>query len=299
MSLTIAESLHAATNRLRVTSPTPRLDAELLLAHALGWPRARLLAEREHAPTPAQADAFGAMLTRRAALEPVAYLVGQKEFYGLDFYVDRRVLIPRPETELLVELVLTEARRLMQHSALSTQHSALTLADIGTGSGAIAVALAVQLPAATLYATDLSAEALAVAARNVERHGLGGRVRLLHGDLLAPLLEPADIIVSNPPYTVLAEVEANVRAHEPWLALEGGPDGAAIYRRLLATISAYLRPGGAVLLEIGAWQGELVAGLLRAALPDAEVRVHQDLAGHDRVVVASHVPPTSAAVKMV
>ena len=299
LPMNLAALLSNATAQLAATSPTPRLDAELLLAHALGWPRARLLAEREHAPTSVQAAAFGAMLTRRAALEPVAYLVGQKEFYGLDFYVDRRVLIPRPETELLVELVLTEARRLMQHSALSTQHSALTLADIGTGSGAIAVALAVQLPAATLYATDLSVEALVVAARNVERHGLGGRVRLLHGDLLAPLPEPADIIVSNPPYTVLAEVEANVRAHEPWLALEGGPDGAAIYRRLLAMLPAYLRPGGAVLLEIGAWQGELVAGLLRAALPDAEVRVHQDLAGHDRVVVASHKRSNSENVKMV
>jgi len=295
LPMNLAALLSNATAALAATSPTPRLDAELLLAHALGWPRARLLAEREHAPTSVQAAAFGAMLTRRAALEPVAYLVGQKEFYGLDFYVDRRVLIPRPETELLVELALAEAA----HLPPSTVHRPLLIADIGTGSGAIAVALAVQLPAATLYATDLSAEALAVAARNIERHSLGGRVRLLHGDLLAPLPEPADIIVSNPPYTVLAEVEANVRAHEPWLALEGGPDGAAIYRRLLAMLPAYLRPGGAVLLEIGAWQGELVAGLLRAALPDAEVRVRQDLAGHDRVVVASHNRSRSGNVKMV
>jgi len=295
LPMNLAALLSNATAALAATSPTPRLDAELLLAHALGWPRARLLAERDHTPTPAQAAAFTAMIVRRAVLEPVAYLVGQKEFYGLDFYVDRRVLIPRPETELLVELTLTEAAR----RPPSTVHRPLLIADIGTGSGAIAVALAVQLPAATLYATDLSAEALAVAARNIERHSLGGRVRLLHGDLLAPLPEPADIIVSNPPYTVLAEVEANVRAHEPWLALEGGPDGAAIYRRLLAMLPAYLRPGGAVLLEIGAWQGELVAGLLRAALPDAEVRVRQDLAGHDRVVVASHNRSRSGNVKMV
>jgi release factor glutamine methyltransferase len=120
----------------------------------------------------------------------------------------------------------------------------------------------------------------------VVRHGLAGRVTLLHGDLLAPLAGPVDMIVSNPPYTILAEVEPNVRATEPWLALDGGPDGAAVYRRLLAHAPPYLRPGGAVLLEIGSWQGELVAGLVQAALPEAAVSVHKDLAGLDRVVVA-------------
>jgi release factor glutamine methyltransferase len=279
MSKPVVTLLREAAEALAPTSPTPRLDAELLLAHALGWPRARLLAERAHAPSPAQAAAFAAMLARRAALEPVAYIVGQKEFFGLDFYVDPRVLVPRPETELLVELALAAASRLPPHA------SRPLIADIGTGSGAIAVALAAHLPEATVYATDLSAGALAVAARNVERHGLTGRVTLLHGDLLAPLPGPVDLIVSNPPYTVLAEVEPNVLAHEPHLALEGGPDGAALYRRLLAMAPEYLRPGGAVLLEIGAWQGELVAGLLRQALPAATVSVHQDLAGRDRVVV--------------
>jgi release factor glutamine methyltransferase len=189
------------------------------------------------------------------------------------------VLVPRPETEQLVELALREARRIVEQTA------ALAIADIGTGSGAIAVALALNLPAAQLYAVDLSADALAVARSNVARHGLDERVTLLHGDLLAPLPGPVDLIVSNPPYTVLAEVEPNVRAAEPWLALEGGPDGAAIYRRLLARAPAYVRAGGAVLLEIGAWQGALVAELLRAAFPQATVEVHQDLAGHDRVVV--------------
>jgi release factor glutamine methyltransferase len=279
MSPTIAELLKSATDALRETSSTPRLDAELLLAYALGWPRARLLAERAHVPAPEQAASFAAMVARRAAQEPVAYIVGHKEFYGLDFFVDQRVLVPRPETELLVELALAAASRLTPHA------SRLLIADIGTGSGAIAVALAAHLPEATVYATDLSADALAVAARNVERHGLAGRVRLLHGDLLAPLPAPVGLLVSNPPYTVLAEVEPNVLAHEPHLALEGGPDGAAVYRRLLAAAPRYLRPGGALLLEIGAWQSELVAGLLREALPSASVTVHQDLAGRDRVVV--------------
>jgi release factor glutamine methyltransferase len=279
MSKPVAILLREAAEALAPTSPTPRLDAELLLAHALGWPRARLLAERAHAPSPQEAASFAAMVARRAALEPVAYIVGHKEFYGLDFFVDQRVLVPRPETELLVELALAAASRLTPHAPR------LLIADIGTGSGAIAVALAAHLPEATVYATDLSADALAVAARNVERHGLAGRVALLHGDLLAPLPGPVDLIVSNPPYTVLAEVEPNVLAHEPHLALEGGPDGAAVYRRLLAAAPRYLRPGDALLLEIGAWQGELVAGLLREALPSASVTVHQDLAGRDRVVV--------------
>lgn len=275
----IAAILKAATERLAATSPTPRLDAELLLAHALGWPRARLLAERAFVPGADQLAVFETLLARREALEPVAYLVGRKAFFGLEFVVDRRVLVPRPETELLVELALAEAQR------IGARRAPLQIVDIGTGSGAIAVALAANLPVAQVYAVDLSADALAVAAENVARHGLAERVTLLHGDLLAPLAGPVDMIVSNPPYTILAEVEPNVRATEPWLALDGGPDGAAVYRRLLALAPAYLRPGGAVLLEIGSWQGELVAGLVRVALPEAAVSVHQDLAGLDRVVV--------------
>lgn len=298
--MTIADILRAAASRLADRSATPRLDAEILLAHALGWPRARLLAERGQRPDAGQIAAFEAMLARRRAQEPVAYIVGEREFYGLMLYVDRRVLVPRPETELLVELALQRAAGSRQKATsgadapdrptderrATTGRHPLTIADIGTGSGAIAIALAVHLPEAQVFATDLSAGALEVAARNVARHGVQGRVRLLHGDLLAPLPGPVDLIVSNPPYTILAEVEPNVRAHEPWLALEGGPDGAAVYRRLLADVARYVRPGGAVLLEIGAWQGALVAELLREALPGAAVRVHQDLAGLDRVVGA-------------
>ncbi|MCX7792026.1 MAG: HemK family protein methyltransferase, partial [Chloroflexaceae bacterium] len=149
----------------------------------------------------------------------------------------------------------------------------------------IAIALATHLPEALIYAVDLSAAALAVAGRNVARHGLQGRVRLLQGDLLAPLPEPVDLIVSNPPYTIYAEIAPDVRAYEPRLALDGGPDGAAVYRRLLAAAPAALRPNGALALEIGAWQAQMVAELARAALPGAEIQVHQDLAGRDRVVV--------------
>lgn len=275
MPLTIISLLRDAQARLSASSTTPRLDAELLLAHLLGWPRARLLAEREQPVASALADAFGGLVERRAAGEPVAYLVGHKEFYGLDLLVDRRVLVPRPETELLVELALADARRLT---------GAPRIADIGAGSGAIAIALAANLPGAQIDAVDISPAALEVAAENVARHGLGGRVRLIQGDLLAPLIGRYDLIVSNPPYTIMAEVEPNVLAFEPHLALAGGPDGADLYRRMFDTLPAHLRPGGAFLCEIGAWQGQIVGGLARAAFPDAEVSVAQDLAGRDRVV---------------
>jgi release factor glutamine methyltransferase len=166
----------------------------------------------------------------------------------------------------------------------------LHIADIGTGSGAIAIALAAHLPAAQIDAIDISADALEVARHNLRLHNLAKRVRLLHGDLLGPLDAPTDLIVSNPPYTILSEVQPNVFAHEPHLALEGGPDGADLYRRLFADAPAKLRPGGALLCEIGSWQGEIVSALASAAFPDAEVRIFQDLAGRDRVVQA--ITPT-------
>jgi release factor glutamine methyltransferase len=274
MSTTVAATLAEATEILRPTSPTPRLDAELLLAHALGWPRARLLAEGRTTLDNGSRDAFRALLERRAAREPVAYIVAHREFFGLDFAVDRRVLVPRPETELLVELVV-------QHTSATWQG---TIADVGTGSGCLAVALAVNRPRARVFAVDIDPNALDVARQNVARHGVGERLTLLEGDLLGPLPVPVDILVSNPPYTVLSEIDEGVRRYEPQLALDGGTDGLAVYRRLLAQAPRYLRPAGVVLLEIGATQGDAVAALARAAFPGADVTVHTDLAGHDRVV---------------
>lgn len=273
---TIAHALHWAAITLQGSSATPRLDAEVLLAHVLGWSRARVLSERQARLGIEQHARFMQLVERRAALEPVAYLVGHRAFYGRDFVVTPAVLVPRPETELLVESALAWAR--MRHS------ERLTIADIGTGSGIIAVTLAAELPHAHVYATDLSPDALEVAARNVERHGVAARVTLLHGDLLAPLPEPVDLLVSNPPYTVLAEIDENVRRHEPHLALDGGPDGLGVYRRLLAAAPARLAPGGAVMLEIGATQGAAVAALARQHFPGAAVTVQKDLAGWERVV---------------
>jgi len=299
-ALTIAQALAWATHDLRATSPTARLDAELLLAYVLGWGRPRLLAEGRLALTEAQAAAFRDLVMRRAALEPVAYLIGHKEFYGIDFVVDQRALMPRPETELLVELALGFARRRTKDEGRRTKdegrtnpdqsplvigHSSFVIADVGTGSGAIAVALALHLPEARIDAIDISPDALALAQQNVERHCLTGRVRLLQGDLLDPLDHPVDLIVGNLPYTILAEIDEGVRRYEPHQALDGGADGLELYRRLLQQAPAHVRPGGAVLLEIGATQAAAVTDLARRVFPDATVSVHRDLAGLDRVVV--------------
>jgi release factor glutamine methyltransferase len=313
---TIDRTLAWATEQLRAASATPRLDAELLLTHALGWSRAHLLAEGRAPLADADLAVFRALVARRAALEPVAYLLGHKEFYGLDFVVDRGVLVPRPETELLVDTALALARprttdeesriedrgwrvaaspssilyplsstRSHAHPLTRSSSPSVVVADIGIGSGCIAVAIAVNLPGALVYATDLAPAALSVARRNVERHGLADRVRLLEGDLLDPLPEPVDLLLSNPPYTILAEIDEGVRRHEPLQALDGGPDGLAVYRRLLAAAPARLRPGGAVVLEIGAEQGAAVSELARTHFPAARIEVYRDLAGFDRVVV--------------
>lgn len=276
-----------AADALRATSTTPRLDAEILLAHVLGWPRTRLLAESHQQLDTERLAAFQQLVARRAAQEPVAYLVGHREFYGLDFLVDPRVLIPRPETEQLVERALAiaatwAAEQAEQRNAGSTHP--FTLVDVGTGSGAIAIALAVHLPAARVYAVDLSADALAVAAANAAQHSVAERVRFLHGDLLDPLPEPVDLIVSNPPYTVLAEIDAGVRQYEPHLALDGGSGGLAVYARLLGQAARHVRRGGALLLEIGESQGQAVIELVRAAFPGAAVELYQDFAGLDRVI---------------
>ena len=264
---------------------SPRLDAELLLAHALGLSRARLLAQFDRALSPAELTRYRQLIERRRAHEPVAYIVGYQEFYGLDFYVDRRVLIPRPETELLVEKAIELAGRVGDRGYGLYP---LILADVGTGSGAIAVSLAVHLPQATIYALDSSAEALEVAARNVRHHGVEGRVHLLRGDLLSPLPEPVDIVVANLPYvseTELAELPPEIRCYEPLSALDGGPNGLRHIRRLLAQAREYLSPHGAVILEIGATQGKAVAELARQHFPTAEIEIAKDYGGLDRVVI--------------
>ena len=253
-----------------------KLDAELLLVHALGITRAQLHAHPQSQLRPTELARYRQLIERRTRREPVAYIVGHKEFYGLDLFVDERVLIPRPETELLVE------------KAIKVSQRQSVVADVGTGSGAIAVSLAVHLPQILVYATDASPAALEVAARNCRRHCVEDRVHLLQGHLLEPLPEHVDLIVANLPYVSqaeLAQLPPEISRYEPREALDGGPDGLDCIRHLLAQAEGHLKPGGVVLLEIGATQGEAVVALARRHFPAARVQIAQDYAGLDRVVI--------------
>lgn len=275
--------------------------------HVLGWTRAQLYTHPEHVLAPDTQTAFEALVAQRARGAPVAYLTGRKEFFGLAFKVDRRVLIPRPETELLVERALTWARQYVplfhapdrsrtgpaahhkpaESTNLDLDLMDLAVADVGTGSGAVAITIAVQLPRASVYALDTSASALEVAASNIRSHGVEDRVCLLQGDLLAPLPRPVDLIVANLPYIPTAEITTlprEVRDYEPVTALDGGADGLALIREFLRQAPDYVNPAGAVLLEIGATQGPAVASLAREHFPTASIRVIPDYAGRDRVV---------------
>jgi release factor glutamine methyltransferase len=279
---TVSEALLWGNSALGAAGvPSPRLDAEVLLAHVLGWNRARLYARPEHTLTQAQQEAFLTAVQRRTCHEPVPYIVGHREFYRLDFLVDRRVLIPRPETELLVEEALDEAVRQELGKGWPL------LADVGTGSGIVAVALAVNLPRATVYATDTSPDALIVAAANAERHGVASRVHLLLGDLLRPLPERVHIIAANLPYVPagrLPTLAPDVVEYEPLTALDGGPDGLQPARRLLAQAGEWLLPEGTLVMEIGAEQGPEIVALGRQHYPQARVELLPDHAGLDRVV---------------
>jgi release factor glutamine methyltransferase len=270
----------AATRLANQGVESPRFDAEILLAHALGLNRAAILSRPEQRLTPKQLTLYRDLIARRGDREPLAYVVGHREFFGLDLLVDHRVLIPRPETELLVE----HALEIGKHKA-----PPLRIADVGAGSGAIAVALAVHLPGATVYALDQSADALEVVAANARRHGVSDRVSCLHSDLFSALPGPVDLITANLPYVTTGEWQElipEIKHHEPRAALDGGPDGLDLIRRLLETAGPYLRPSGAILLEIGAGQGVAATSLARICLPQARVELVQDYAGLDRLVIA-------------
>ena len=251
------------------------LEAELLLRHTLHINRAGLYAEPEGALTSQQEADFWNKIERRVKGMPSAYITGVREFYGLEFYVDDSVLIPRPETELLVEKAIEITRN----------YSSPVIADIGTGCGAIAISLAVNLPQAFLFAADISQKSLDTARRNCERHDVERRVRLYVGDLLEPLREPVDIIVANLPYVRTADLPAvNTNGYEPHLALDGGEDGLDVIRRLCTQVDRKLKPDGSLLLEIGMGQREEVVNLLHALFSLAPISVIPDLTGIDRVL---------------
>jgi release factor glutamine methyltransferase len=247
------------------------LESELLLRHALKIDRVRLYLELDRDLTPRQEQTFRHLLKRRLIGEPAAYITGHREFYGLDFEVNPDVLIPRPESELLVEAAL----------AIAENHPPAIIADIGTGSGALAISLALGLPRAKIYAIDISAAALKVARLNCRRHGVVDRVLLLEGNLLEPLPEPVDIIVANLPYVRKAELKPK---SEPLLALDGGADGTETINQLCQQVCGRLKAGGSFLLEIGQGQREAVTTILHNIFTGGDIRVIPDLAGIERVV---------------
>ncbi|MCQ6561943.1 peptide chain release factor N(5)-glutamine methyltransferase [Paenibacillus mendelii] len=308
----------------------PRANAELLLMHMLGIERAALLRDWQE-PFPEQRRAeWDELVQRKAAGEPVQYIIGEQWFYGLPFTVTPAVLIPRPETELLIEAVLEAADQLWPDAARSTAEAGgdaaasaagsdagapaaswsgagPTVLDVGTGSGAIGVTLAAQRPQWRVCASDLSPDALAVARTNAECHGAAPRMAFVQGDLLVPFIrrheagtdasgddEPAaglriDVLVSNPPYIPagdIAGLQPEVRDHEPRLALDGGADGLAPYRSIIAQLPLLAAMPRIVAFELGLGQAEAVADLLRQCGPWREIRTIRDYAGIDRHVMA-------------
>lgn len=258
------------------------LDAAILLALVLDLPRTALLAYPETPLSAEQRARFAALVARRAAGEPVAYLTGRRAFYDREFLVTPDVLIPRPETEHLIEAALNWAR------GRADRGGGLRVADIGTGSGAIAVTLAAHLPDARLYAIDCSPAALEVARQNAARAGVIGRITFHQGDLLRPLLdvgERVDLIAANLPYIPSADLDTlAVARHEPRLALDSGSDGLDAVRRLLAQAPDALVASGLALLEIGAGQGKVVTALAREQFPSGAISILADYAGHDRLL---------------
>jgi release factor glutamine methyltransferase len=282
-SLTIAEALREASTRLRVAGlAEPRREAGTLLSHALGRDQTFLILHADESLNGAQVANFRACVERRAAGEPFQYIAGRQEFYGLEFEVGPAVLIPRPETELLVE----KALELLQGTA------APLLCDVGTGSGCISVVLLHERGDARGFALDLSPAALAFAARNAARHGVEGRLRLLVSDCFEALRAEEqrelrfDLIASNPPYIAeadLAGLQKEVREHEPRVALTPGGDGLSVIRRLVAEAPEFLKPGGHLLIEIGFDQHEQVARLIDPKVWTL-LDIYKDLQGIPRTV---------------
>jgi len=255
-------------------------EADLLVGYALRISKTQLYTEFDRTLTPQEIELLQEVIRRRAGHEPVAYIMKRWEFYGIDFYIDQRVLIPRPETELLVEEAIVCASRCFRKSDI-------TIADVGTGSGIIAINLAMALPRARIYATDISNPALQVARINCQRHKVSGRVELLQGNLLEPLPGPVDMLVANLPYirdSELKQLSPEIVDFEPGVALDGGEDGLDEVRALMPQVPVKVHPGGSVLLEVGLGQAETVASLMKDRFPGSSVASSRDLGGIDRVV---------------
>jgi len=277
---TIAEALSQASRYLNEADVLePQLNSQILLAHAIGCDRTHLIVNFKETVEPQAYDLFWKFIERRAAGEPLQYITGVQEFYGLEFEVNPDVLIPRPETELIVE----EVTRLASH--LEPQ----LIIDVGTGSGCLAITMARELPLADVTATEISEPALNVARRNAERLGVSGRVRFVATDLLAgvELEQKADFIVSNPPYVAAQElpnIQREVREWEPKVALTDFGDGLSFFRRLLVEAPPLIKSGGYLICEMGFTQSEMVANLAGGGAW-REKRLLEDLQGIPRTIV--------------
>lgn len=278
----LREALQSATQTLRTAGiADASVEAELLLGHVLGMSRTQLYTEPEKSLTSVEVEHLCHLVRRRLDHEPAAYILGHCEFYGIDFYIDYHTFIPRPETELLVEKAMELAHR------ISHRGEQITIADIGTGCGAIAVSLALALPQAKIYATDVSASALQVAEMNCQRHGVNSQVELLQGNLLELLPQPVDMIVANLPYIKDCEfkdLSPEIRDYEPTMALAGGEDGLDKIRQMLEQMPGKLSYRACFLLEIGQGQGEMVISLIKSYFPQASIELISDLGGIERVV---------------
>lgn len=271
----------------------PRLSAELLLAHVLGLPRIRLYTDYERILSDEQRGGLRELVGRASEHEPIAYLTGRAHFFNLEFEVTRQTLIPRPDTETLVENVVQVLKR-----QLALEHPRIL--DLCTGSGCIAAAIAYHVKNAVVIATEINPQTAAVARQNIERLGLAGRVSVEEGDLFEPVArlvdpQPFDIIVSNPPYIPsgqIASLDRSVRDYEPVGALDGGPDGLAFHRRILMEAPGRLVEGGLVFLEIQFDQGEAARALAEEIGGWTEVRVLKDYSGRDRVLAGKKILKT-------
>ena len=278
----LSEALQSATKTLlRTRIDDASVEAELLLGHVLRMPRTQLYTEPERALTSTETKHLWRLVQRRLDHEPTAYILGHCEFYGIDFCIDCHTFIPRPETELLVEKAVELAHR------ISYTGKRITIADVGTGCGAIAISLALALPQAKIYATDISASALQVAEMNCQRHRINSQVELLQGNLLEPLPQPVDMIVANLPYIKDCEfkdLSPEIINFEPTMALAGGEDGLDKIQQMLEQMPGKLNYGACFLLEIGQGQGEMATSLIKSYSPQASIELISDLGGIERVV---------------
>lgn len=268
---------------------SPRLSAELLLSHVLGLKRIELYTSFDKLVTKQQLDKLHDLVKRAGRHEPIVYLTGKTEFYSLELDITPDCMIPRPETELLVERAI---------EFLRGRKGKQFVCDLCTGSGCIAVAIAKNAPSARIIATDISASALAIAEKNVEKYNLKDKITLLCGDLFEPIIpqldvEKLDLIVCNPPYTTAAEFESldrNIKAYEPRIALYAGEDGLDVHRRIIEKVDTFLKPDGALILEFGYRQGQAIRELLERAGCFAEIAIEKDTGNNDRIAIAKKLP---------